>query len=101
MDFLMTMMAMEIIMEEDIPMGTQTTTMRGAEAMMTITGMAIVTMMTMGIVTMMTMAIVTMMTMGIVTMMTMGMATVTIAMGISVRGERVTTVTRMSINTAT
>ena len=85
MDIMMTMMAMEIIMEVGITMGTQTTTMRGAEAMMTITSMAIVTMMTMGI----------------VTMMSMGMATVTMAMGISVRGEKVTTVTRMSINTAT
>ena len=86
MDIMMTMMAMEIIMEEGIPMGTQTTTMRGEEAMMTITSMAIVTMMSMGMVT--------------VIMMSMGMATVTMAMGISVRGEKVTTVTRMSINTA-
>ena len=77
MDIMMTMMAMEIIMEVGITMGTQTTTMRGEEAMMTTTSMAIVT------------------------MMSMGMATVTIDMGISVRGEKVTTVTRMSINTET
>ena len=79
MDIMMTMMATEIIMEEGITMGTQTTTMRGEEAMMTMMSMAMAT----------------------VIMMSMGMAIVTMAMGISVRGEKVTTVTRMSINTAT
>ena len=74
----MTMMA--------ITMGTPTITMRGEEAMMT-TNMATVTMMSMAMAT--------------VTMMSMGMATVTMVMSISGKGGKVTTATRMLINTAT
>ena len=75
MDIMMTMMAMEIIMEVGMTMGTPTTIMR---------------------VDMMTTVI-----MATLIMMSMGMATVTMMdMDTSVRGERATTATRMSTNMA-
>ena len=77
MDIMMTMMAMAIIMEVGITMGTETTSMMGVGAMMTTNMMATVN------------------------MMSMGMVTATMDTDTSAGGWRVTTATRMSINMAT